>query len=250
MSKFIISIIVFSFSFVATASVKDDFNQATIFYNELNYEEAKTIYLDLLNEGHFSAELYYNLGNVYYKLNEIGASILYYEKASKLDPLNEDIRHNLSFAYKLTVDKNDNIGNELLSAWWGTVVKYQPLNRWALYSVLLLLFSSCLLLLYFVSKQRMVKQIGFYSSVILFVGFILVFSIGVQSKSMLESKIHGIIFNPSVTVLSEPNEQATKLFTLHEGAKVELLTIEKGWQRIQFSEEKIGWVKTGVVQGI
>tara|TARA_B100000809_G_scaffold145973_1_gene143546 strand:- start:471 stop:1223 length:753 start_codon:yes stop_codon:yes gene_type:complete len=250
MNKLILCIAVFLLSFTLKATVKEDFKQANSHYNNSEYEEAKVLYSQLLIDGHFSAALYYNLGNVYYKLNEVGPAILYYEKANKLNPLNKDIRHNLAFAYKLTVDKEDNVDNEILSAWWGTVVKYQPLNRWALYSVFLLLFSVCFAVGYLFTDKRVNKQVSFYGSLILFISFFLVLFIGFESKRMLELTTHGIVFSPSVTIVSEPNDQATKLFTLHEGAKVELLNIDNDWTRIQFAEDKIGWLKSDVVQGI
>jgi tetratricopeptide (TPR) repeat protein len=250
MNKLLITITLFILSYSINATVKDDFKQANSLYKNSEYKEAKGIYLQLLKDGHFSSELYYNLGNVYYKLNDIAPAILYYEKANKLTPLNEDIRHNLAFAYKLTVDKKDNLDDELLSAWWGTVVKYQPLNRWAVYSVLLFLFSAFLLVIYLFAKKKTQKQIAFYCALISFTGFIFVLFVGFQSKHLLNTTTHGIIFSPSVTVLSEPKENSTSLFTLHEGAKVELLSEESKWQRIQFADDKIGWIKKNNVKGI
>jgi len=250
MNKFLISITLFLLSLTINATVKDDFNRANKNYNDSKYEDAKSIYLQVLNNGHFSAELYYNLGNVYYKLNEVAPAILYYEKANKLNPLNKDILHNLTFAYQLTVDKKDSLDDELLSGWWGTIVKYQPLNRWALYSVILLLLSGISVVVYYFATKRHQKQATFYSATLLFLCFTIVIFIGFQSKKKLETTTHGIVFSPSVTVRSEPNEHSNKLFTLHEGAKVSLINEEDDWQRIQFSNDKIGWVKKEVVKGI
>ena len=84
----------------------------------------------------------------------------------------------------------------------------------------------------------------------IFTVFILAIFVGFQSKSILNTTTHGIIFSPSVTVLSEPVESSTKLFTLHEGAKVLLLNQEDSWQRIQFSDDKIGWIKNEVIEKI
>jgi hypothetical protein len=232
------------------ATVKDDFKSANTFYSKAAYKQAQTIYLQLLKDGHFSSELYYNLGNTYYKMNEIPHAILYFEKAKKLTPLDEDIHHNLAHTYQLTVDRKDDLDNELLSAWWGTIVKYQPLNRWALYSVILCLFSSFMIVTYSFTQNRTQKKIAFYTFLFSFVACILAIFVGFQSKSILNTTTHGIIFSPSVTVLSEPVESSTKLFTLHEGAKVLLLNQEDSWQRIQFSDDKIGWIKNEVIEKI
>lgn len=250
MNKVIISSLLLIFSFAMNANVKDDFKEANKLYSEADYETAKTSYLSLLETGHYSAELYYNLGNTYFKLGELASAILYFEKAKKLNPLDEDIHHNLNFSYNLTVDKNDNLEDEILSAWWGTLVKYQPLNRWALYSVLLFFLAAVLVVLFFFVNQRIQKQLSFYGALVSLVCFVCVLFIGFQSKKLIEETTHGIVFQPSVTILGEPNASGTKLFTLHEGAKVELLNQEGNWQRIRFSKEKIGWVKTEVVQGI
>lgn len=250
MNKLVLSIIFYLFSLTVFSAAKENFDQANSSYASNNYEEAKSAYLQLINDGHYSAELYYNLGNTYFKLNDIAPAILYLEKAKKLDPLNEDIRHNLALANQQTVDKKAALGDDLLSSWWGTIIKYQPLNRWAFYSILLLLSSALLIIAFIFSTQRVWKMSSFYGATLSFLSFVVVLFIGFQSQSVLNSTSHGIIFNASVTVVSEPNLTSTKLFTLHEGAKVELLNSENEWKRIRFSDGQIGWVKSDVLQDI
>jgi predicted PurR-regulated permease PerM len=116
--------------------------------------------------------------------------------------------------------------------------------------VLLFFLAAVLVVLFFFVNQRIQKQLSFYGALVSLVCFVCVLFIGFQSKKLIEETTHGIVFQPSVTILGEPNASGTKLFTLHEGAKVELLNQEGDWQRIRFSKEKIGWVKTEVVQGI
>lgn len=232
------------------ATVKEDFLKANDLYSEGDYEESKEGYLALLEAGHYSSELYYNLGNVCYKLHEVASSIYYYEKAKKLNPLNEDIQHNLSFANQLIVDKPDELEDEILSAWWGSLVKYQPLNRWALYSVLFTLLGAGAFVCFLFATNRAMKQASFYIAIGGVVLFMMVMLIGYQSKSIMETTSHAIVFSPSVTVTSEPSNNGAKLFTLHEGAKVELLIEENGWARIQYSDSKQGWVKGEAVKGI
>ena len=250
MNRVIISCLLLFFSFVVCANAKDDFKEANKYYSTANYELAKNGYLALLNEGHYSTELYYNLGNTYFKLGELAPSILYYEKAKKLNPLGEYIHHNLEFACQMTVDKNENSGAEVLSAWWGTLVKFQPLNRWALFSILFLLSAAVLFVVFLFVKNRSQKQAVFYVSMICVICFLCILFIGFQSKAQIEERTHGIVFSPSVTIVGEPSEEGPKLFTLHEGAKVELLNKEGDWQRIRFGEEKIGWIKAELVKGI
>lgn len=87
------------------SGLESSWQSANQFYSDGNYEDAVNQYESILNSGYESSELYFNLGNAYFKLNQIPSAILYYEKARKLAPEDEQINFNLSLANSRIVDK-------------------------------------------------------------------------------------------------------------------------------------------------
>ena len=227
---------------------KDVFNQGNNQYEEHNYEAAINSYKGLCEE-FYSPELFLNLGNSYYKVNDIPSTILYYEKALKLSPGNLNILHNLKLANKRISDKNKVNNSVRLNDWFFTWLINTP-NYWAYNSVYLFIIGSLLLILYLFSKSRKLKKLTFYTAVIsLILGiFSIVFS-GFH-KSRLMSHEEAVIFKPSIDLMSEPTPNSSVSFVLHEGTKVKILDETELWYEIRFSDGKIGWLQKEFVETI
>lgn len=217
-------------------------------YEEHNYEAAINSYKGLC-EDFYSPELFLNLGNSYYKVDDIPNTILYYEKALKLSPGNLNILHNLKLANKRVSDKNKINDSVHLNDWFFTWASNTP-NYWAYNSVYLFIIGSLLLILYLFSKSRKLKKLTFYTAVIsLILGiFSIVFS-GFH-KSRLISHEEAVIFKPSIDLMSEPTENSSVSFVLHEGTKVKILDETKLWYEIRFGDGKIGWLQKEFVETI
>lgn len=247
--------IIFIFLLFVSVSIKADisdptevFNQGNKQYEEHNYEAAINSYKELCQE-FYSPELFLNLGNSYYKLDDIPNTILYYEKALKLSPGNVNILHNLKLANKKVSDKNKVNESVRLNDWFFTWVSNAP-NYWAYNSVYLFIIGGLLLILYLFSKSIKLKKLTFYTAVIaLILGiFSIVFS-GFH-KSRLMSIEEAVIFKPSIDLMSEPTENSSVSFVLHEGTKVKVLDATELWYEIRFSDGKIGWLQKEFVQTI
>ena len=247
--------IIFIFLLLVSVSIKADisdptgiFNEGNKQYEEHNYEAAINSYKGLCEE-FYSPELFLNLGNSYYKLDDIPNTILYYEKALKLSPGNLNILHNLKLANKRVSDKNKVNDSVRLNDWFFTWVSNAP-NYWAYNSVYLFIIGSLLLILYLFSKSRKLKKLTFYTAVIaLILGiFSIVFS-GFH-KSRLMSIEEAVIFKPSIDLMSEQTENSSVSFVLHEGTKVKILDATKLWYEIRFSDGKIGWLQKEFVETI
>ena len=89
---------------VATKSADELWTEAERAYREGEFAEAVVAYEAIIAQGMESAELYYNLGNAYFKQNNLGRSILFYNRAQLLNPSDEDVRHNLMYARTKTKD--------------------------------------------------------------------------------------------------------------------------------------------------
>lgn len=225
---------------LAYAHPADSANKA---YEAGNYEKAISLYHELENKGWDGPGLYYNLGNAYYKAGNIGLSILYYEKAKKYLPFDEDIKHNLKMANQLTLDKLEPAPVLFLSEWWLTAKSMYDEKQWSLRFIICLALVFVFIGAFLFSDQTMTKQIGFWMSVS-FIGIsLLTFSLAKGRSMDLRSKEYGVILSSSVEVKNAPSDNSTKLFILHEGTKVATPDSTNGWVKIEISDEKIGWVR-------
>lgn len=211
-------------------------------YNQGLYDSAITLYSIVLEDGLESYELYYNMGNAYFKSNKLPAAILYYEKARKLAPNDEDVNFNLSIANSMIVDKIEKVPELFFKQWWNYFYNVFSEDMWTILSILswmiLLLFIGIFLL----AKSRSLKKTSFYLG-LLFV-FISITTFGLSSQKYYYTKENkeAIIFTPTITAKSSPTLSAVDLFVIHEGTKVHIVDEVQGWAKIKIRNGSIGWL--------
>ena len=217
-------------------------------YMRNDYASAIQIYESLLQQGE-AAEVYYNLGNSYYKAGEIAKAILNYERALLLQPGSADIRANLEIARSKTVDKVTPIPEIFFVSWIKSLINYLSVDAWAKAGIGFFLLLLASLYLFFFSKQVVGKKIGFIAGVACLLLVILCNTFASQQKSTLEVRSKAIVLSPSVTVRSTPSESGTSLFILHEGHKVEIKdgTMNE-WKEIRLEDGKVGWVPSSSIE--
>lgn len=222
--------------------------EADSLYDKGLYAEAADAYEAIIASNGVSADLYYNLGNAYYKLDEIARSILNYERALLLNQGDEDIRANLALARGKTVDKVTPPSEMFFVSWWRDFANMVSVDTWAVVAVV----SFVLLLLgvaaYLFVEQIIVRKIGFYSAA-LFLLLTIVFNLAATfQRDSIMNRTTAIIMQPVVSVKSSPNDAGTDLFLIHTGAKVEILDdTMTDWAKIKLEEGKEGWVQTDVM---
>ncbi len=221
------------------------FKQANELYNTGYYQEAIDRYNSILGANQHSAELYFNLANCYYKLNEIGPSIFYYEKALQLSPDDTDILNNLGYAQKMTIDTVLEVPENGISKFINKTLNSLSVDGWATRSVGLVFLFVILFLGYYLSRSESKKRLFFVSSSIVFI--VLLTSLGLLfKKERLDATTHpAIIFAKESEVRSEPNLGSETSFTLHEGTKVLIVeTYNSDWSKIKLRNGETGWVST------
>lgn len=238
----------------SAAKLEDDDNvtkaEGDSAYIRNDYASAIQIYENLLKKGE-SAEVYYNLGNSYYKADDIARAILNYERALLLQPGNADIRANLEIARSKTVDKIAPVPDIFFVAWIKSLINCLSVDAWARLGVIFFMLLLVSLYLFFFSKQIVWKKTGFIVGVILLVFVILSNVFASQQKNELMNRNEAIILSPSVTVRSTPSESGTSLFILHEGHKVEIKDNSmREWKEIRLKDGKVGWVPTAAIEVI
>lgn len=219
------------------------FLQGNEAYNAGNFDEALNIYKGVEEAGMESSALYYNMGNTYYKMREYAKSILYYEKALKLEPSNEDIQINLAIANKAIVDKIDVIPQSFFVKGWHNLCALFSPNGWAVVSLLLLGVMLLGLLLYLLSRRIGIRKLGFFAGLICAVLLLLSVLVSIKVQQDMKSQDEAIVMTPTVTVKSSPNESSVDLFVLHEGTKVTLLDVAEGWNKVKIADGSVGWLE-------
>lgn len=238
--------ILFLLLIVANAVVAQNttelFSDANDLYKNEKIEEAIELYKKIETQGFVSSELYYNLGNCYYKLNKVGPSIYYYEKALQLNPLNEDVKNNLVFAKRLALDNIEELPKTVfqkLNKNWLQKLSY---NQWAIVAVVFSFLGSLLFLLFYFADSPSKKRFYFITSTFSFLLLIFSFVITYNQYTFTKKNKVAIVFAEKTTVRNAPTLNSEEVFTLHEGTKVIVLDALDNWKKIKLADGKQGWI--------
>lgn len=241
----ILGIFVINNSYANNNSVFDKGNQL---YGEGEFEKALEEYKKIIDSGHESAELYYNMGNACYKSLQYTWAILFYEKALRLAPKDEDIKANLELVRKYHVtDDIEIIPEVFINKWFRSFRKSFSADTWAYASVVAFILFLVLAGLYLFSAKRGLKKMGFGLGIVFFLISVFAFNYTQKSRKELLSHNEAIIFTPSVIIKSSPDQNGKELFTLHEGTKVSIKDESNNYFEIRIADGNVGWLlKTDV----
>ena len=225
----------------ASAATKAEADSA---YVRGQYQQAISDYESLLKQG-ASAELYYNLGNAYYRTENIPQAVLNYERALLLSPGDRDIRFNLQIARSKTFDKIVPESEMFFVTWYRAMVNMMSVDGWARTALFAMGLTIILLLVYLFADRLWLRKAGFFGGVALLILFVMSNLFAWQQKQDLINRKGAIIFAPSVTVKSTPAANGTDLFILHEGTKVVIIDGSmKDWKEIRLADGKEGWIES------
>lgn len=219
-------------------------------YAKENYQEAIKQYNEILKDG-VSADVYYNLGNAYFRTGNITQAILAYERAEKLAPGNDDIRFNLQFARSKTPDKITPQPEIFFVTWYKSLVNLTDSDTWATISIVSFILTLILFSLYLFSPNATLIRGGFYSGVLCLLCFLATTFLAWQQKVQSETHDGAIITAPTVTVKNTPSASSANSMVLHEGTRVDITdrTI-KGWLGIRLTDGREGWLHTNDIEEI
>lgn len=244
MKKFVTVILLFLSLGIHAQAPNELFNEANTFYKVEDYNRALGVYLALEEKGLVSSDLYFNLGNCYYKLNKVAPAIYYYEKALKVDPANEDAQHNLTFAKRMTLDVIEELPKTFLQRFSANVIQKLPFDTWALIAVITSFLASLLFLLYYFSGSSKMKLLYFNTTI--FAVFVMLVSVffAFDNYDTVQKNRTAIIFTTKAEIKNAPTANSEKVFELHEGTKVIILDELDNWKKIIIADGKIGWIYT------
>ncbi|MDY0101946.1 MAG: tetratricopeptide repeat protein [Lentimicrobium sp.] len=232
------------------AGVQTDFEKANKAYMAGFYENAITIYEDILNTGQASPEIYYNLGNAYFKNDELSKAVLNYERALKLEPGNEDFRYNLMVTNNKRIDKIDDLPELFYLRWWNALKFKLSVNHWAMLSMISFTLVFIVIALFLLSRTSLTKRLFFYSGIVILMINILSGILAWQTHRESINRNTAIVFAPSLPVKSSPDDGSIDLFVIHEGLKVQIIDKIGDWNEIKINNGSKGWVKAETLERI
>ena len=239
--SFAVLLLLLMLPLAASAATKE---KADSLYAAEHYQEAAKQYEALLKQG-VSSDLYYNLGNCYYRMDDITRAVLNYERAQLLSPGDRDIRLNLQMARSKTIDKIVPESEMFFVTWYHSLVNLMSVDGWARMALVSLVIAIILALAYLFSDRIWLRKVGFFVGLLFLVVFALSNLFAYQQKQALVERSGAIVIRSAATVKSTPANNGTDLFILHEGTKVTITdNTMKEWCEIRVADGKEGWLPT------
>ena len=218
-------------------------------YSKGKYLDAIESYEAALKKGK-SANLYYNLGNAYYRTDNVTRAIINYEKARLLAPGDDDIIHNLEVARSKTIDNIQPGEKIFFKVWYENIKTSMGIDTWATLSLVSLVVALLLFLVYLFVKNMMLRKVAFYLSVALVIVFILGNVFASQLKDYTINSKCAVIVSPTATAKKTPTEQGADACILHEGTRGDVIDALKGWYEIRLADGIEGWISEKDVEVI
>ena len=233
-----------------SASAEQLWEMANAAYNEGNFEKAAASYEQILSQNLHSAALYYNLANAYFKQNKLGEALLNYNRASRIAPGDEDIRHNQEYAEKMTKDSIEKIPEFFLTTWLRSVRGAMSCTAWTLLSIAMLAVALVMALVYLLAQRMSLRKVGFYTMAVAVVLFVATSVFAISERNQLVGHTEAIVMSTAASVKSSPDRSATELFVLHEGTKVSIGATTDGWAEVRIADGRKGWIEDKRIERI
>jgi len=221
------------------------FYEAGLEYKDGNYEKAINIYESILGQNKESGSLYYNLGNSYFKSENLGKAILCYEKALRFMPRDSDLKANHRYSVKRVKSYLKRNKDFILTKFLRNITKQFTANELTVILFILgvlgsVVFMGCLFL-----KIRRKQTISVLTTLgILFAAIVLLLSFQIRDQG------NAAIVLSETEAKFEPLEEATDHFITPVGLKVKIIKEETGWVKIKRLDGKVGWIKSSDAERI
>jgi len=224
-------LLLINYLFISLTCLANDtiFSNANKLYSESKYIEACKLYMQIIEQGTESAELYFNIGNCYYRTNDWANAIWFFEKSLQLKKKKET-QKNLELTRLNIVDKIEPLPDLFYKKWWINFIDIFSTKNWQLISIISI-WIVCIL--FFIISKTKIIYLSSISILCLFIIF---------SSNKIDSKKYGVLFSQNVTVKSAPSDNGTNLFSLHSGSKIEIIDEVGEWIKIKIANGNIGWI--------
>jgi tetratricopeptide (TPR) repeat protein len=212
------------------------FTKANTAYASDSITKAIALYDSILASGRESSELYYNLGNCYYKNKDWANSIWHYEKSLQLNN-NEQAKENLALTKLKTIDRIEVLPQLFYKKWWASTQGLLSTKHWQYLAIL-----SIFLALFLAAMNKLLHKNTKKYYIFFLTNALLLFLISNSSYQKKIDRKEGVIFSSVVVIHSAPTSSSTDLFALHSGAKIEITDRIGDWIHIKIANGNSGWI--------
>ena len=219
-------------------------------YRKGNYSSAVEQYNQLIANGFSSANLYYNLGNAYYRLDRFADAILCYERALRLNPSHSDAKQNLALANSKTQDRIATLPQFFLAAWYNALVTRITPHAWRIIVLLFLALLAASFVIFRLAHQLTLRKAAFIAIIASAALMLLSIILLLISTARFNSRYAAIVMQPSVAVKSSPESQSVDKLILHEGTRVVISEDLSGWHKITLADGTTGWLPSDAIERI
>ncbi len=235
---------------MAAADAQQVFANANQAYQAGNYRGAADGYESILQKGNvFSKELFFNLGNAYFRLNQIGLSILNYERALRLDPSDSEIQQNLVVARSRVSDDIEPVTTVFFIRWWQQLRNVFPADTWSVFGLFFVWLGAAGFAVWLLDKERQRKKKGFIVGMVAIPLSIVLFLLSQNASTVMQTP-YGIIVRNETAFRNAPDPNATVTNTLHEGLKIEILDKIGSMTKVKLPNGEDGWLPSSDVEKI
>ena len=245
MKKYIIaliSLVLVSFGCGKTYAQQELLNAAAAAYDSAQYQRTIDAYEQIATQFGVNSELFYNLGNAYYKQKNYPKAILNYERCLLYDPSNVDARENVELARLQCVDKIEAIEPMFFVTCSNGIRDSFSCDTWGKLAILFFLLFIAGCGTYFFTHRTARRKLGFYGALLSIVFCLVCIHYAGAQRDHILQRDYAIVMTPSVIVRSSPAESGTQLFTIHEGLKVRVRSTLSGWSEIELTDGQVGWM--------
>jgi len=252
MKRLLFILIFLSYSLLLPA--QDDYTKmatdASKAYTDGKFNNAVELYQKVVDAGFESAGLYYNLGNAYFKTNDISSAILYYEKSLKLRPGDENTEFNLKVAQTRIIDKIEELPQPFFKRFWNDLRTLYSVDTWGILTIIGLSLALLLASLYLLAGRVWMRKLTFWFGMVALFFTLLANIFAYTQLQHIQNTPEAIIFDPTVHVKSSPDLNSTDIFVIHEGTKVRITDQVGEWNEIRIANGSVGWVKNSAMKEI
>lgn len=229
---------------------QDSFKKGNDLYQNAKYDEAIKAYESVLADKQESSELYFNLGNCYFKLHQIAPAIYNYEKALVLDPENKGALNNIKFAQKQTIDEIKVVPKVGFAKLLRDFTGIYPFDTWAWISIVFSFLFLGFFVGYYFYQAVNLKRIFFVGMFVILLFMLMSVAAAFFEKSHFENERPAIVFAEAADVRSEPQSASSTTFVLHAGTKVYVFEKIGNWRKIQLTDGTEGWIDREAIKEV
>lgn len=248
MKRFFAIIVLFIISInVYSNNVDNLADSAQNYFMQSRYDESLQLYDSIIKLGYSSTDLYYNVGNCYYRTNDLANSIYYYEKALILDPSNEDAEFNLKIANQQLKQNIEPVPVPFYTEWGTSILNIMSSDAWTIFNIVVLVLLMAGIAVYLFIDNITFQKTGFAVAAVCLVLFVFTAVCAYKSSTVITDNKYAIVFEQSM-VMSSPNSDAVNSFEICEGLKVSVTDSANNMYNIKLADGKEGWIKAADIK--